>query len=428
MRYSFATVPTSVMIAVLAFGLAAPPTSAAPAGPPIVLGVPTALGSIEGADSLRSVQLAVEEINARGGIAIGGQKRPVQVVSIDTREHEPGIPIADALAALEKLITERKPHAIVVGAFRSEVLLAAMDIVARYKVPYIVTIAMTPEFERKLQSDYAKYKYHFRMGLNAPFLVAGLTQVLGSLGSRYGMNRAYFVHQDVLWARGTIGGLVAWARRSEWSIGGQDAYPTGATDFSTSLVRARASHAQVIVPIFDMPQSGILVKQARGMEVPSLIAGFISPAAPETAWQAFEGGLEGLVNFIFEPGPMPMRALPRSVQYHRNYGKRFGDEARQRLSGHGPGPSYDAVYVLAAAMERAGSLDADRIVDELKKTNMEGVIGRIRFNESHQVIYGTNPRETAVSLAFQWVKGKRVVVFPEAAAEGVIQLPPGYTR
>lgn len=416
------------LVVVLAFGPTTRPTAAAPGGPPIVLGVPTALGSIEGADSLRSVQLAVEEINARGGVTIGGQKRPLQVVSIDTREHEPGIPIADALAALEKLITERKPHAIVVGAFRSEVLLAAMDLVARYKIPYIVTIAVTPEFERKLQSDYAKYKYHFRMGLNAPFLVGGLTQVMGFLGSKYGMNRVHFIHQDVLWARGTTGGLAAWARRSEWAIGGMDAYPTGATDFAASLVRARANHTQVIVPIFDMPQSGILVKQARGMEVSALFAGFISPAAPETAWQAFEGGLEGLVNFIFEPGPMPMRALPKSMQYNRNYGKKFGEEARQKLSGHGPGPSYDAVYVLAAAMERGGSLEADRVVDELKKTNVEGVIGRIRFNENHQVIFGTNPRETAVSLAFQWVKGRRVVVFPEAAAEAVIQLPPGYTR
>jgi len=45
---------------------------------PIVIGVPTALGSIEGADALRAVQMAVEEINARGGVPVKGEKRPFQ--------------------------------------------------------------------------------------------------------------------------------------------------------------------------------------------------------------------------------------------------------------------------------------------------------------------------------------------------------------
>ncbi|HET7786884.1 MAG TPA: hypothetical protein VFL36_13005, partial [Myxococcales bacterium] len=50
------------------------PAVAADAGP-IVLGVPTALGTIEGQDSLRAAQLAVDEINAQGGVEVGGTKR-----------------------------------------------------------------------------------------------------------------------------------------------------------------------------------------------------------------------------------------------------------------------------------------------------------------------------------------------------------------
>lgn len=96
----------------------APPQKAGEkAAQPVILGVPTALGSIEGADSLRPVQLAVEEINAQGGVSVGGVKRPLEVVSIDTRKHEPGIPTHDALAALEKLITEKKPQRHCGGRF-----------------------------------------------------------------------------------------------------------------------------------------------------------------------------------------------------------------------------------------------------------------------------------------------------------------------
>jgi branched-chain amino acid transport system substrate-binding protein len=56
---------------------------------------------------------------------------------------------------------------------------------------------------------------------------------------------------------------------------------------------------------------------------------------------------------------------------------------------------------------------------------MSGVVGRIKFGKDHQVIYGFDPKETALACAIQWVKpGKREVVFPEAVAESKIALPP----
>ena len=101
-------------------------------GEAIVFGVPTALGSIEGRDGWMAIQMAVDEINAKGGVLVGKTKHKLEAYSIDTREHEPGIPVHDALTAMEKLILEKKPHAIVLGNFRSEVLLAAMDVISKY--------------------------------------------------------------------------------------------------------------------------------------------------------------------------------------------------------------------------------------------------------------------------------------------------------
>lgn len=390
----------------------------------IVIGVPTALGSIEGADSLRAVQLAVEEINAKGGVSVKGEKRPLSVVSIDTREHEPGIPVTDALAAVEKLIAEKKPNAIVVGAFRSEVLLSSMDLIAKHKIPYITTIAMTPEYQKKIKEDYNKYKYMFRMCLNSPYLINYLSKTMDFIGKQNKFNKAYIIAQDVLWAKGTGSGLDKWMKANGWEVVGFDTYPTGASDFSSSLSKAKSGGAQVIIPIFDMPQSGILLKQARAMKVPALMAGFISPAAPGSAWKTFEGEVEGLVNFLFEIGPMPVKAVPKSVQFYENYTKKYGQEMGVKLSGHGPGPSYDAVYVLAGAIEKAGSLDPEALVTAIKATDMEGVIGRIKFSDDHQVVYDVNPKETAIGAAFQWkAPGIRVPVFPEAAAEGKIELP-----
>ena len=394
-------------------------------GEPIIIGVPTALGSIEGVDGWRSVQMAVEEINAKGGVSVGGVKRPLKAYSIDTREHEPGIPVHDALTAVEKLILEKKPHAIVLGAFRSEVLLASMDLIAKYKLPYICSIAMTPVFQKKIVENYDQYKYMFRNCLNAIYLVKYLQGAMAFLNKEFGFSKTYLIVQDTLWAQATGKGLDKWYKEHNWEVAGFDAYPLGASDFSPSLIKVRAKKVQVIVPIFDMPQSGILLKQARAMKIPALLCGFISPVAPGNAWKVFEGEVEGMVNFLFEIGPIPVKAVPESVTFNENFAKRWGEKARIQLSGHGPGPSYDSVYIIADAIERAGSLDPDTIVSALEKTDMNGAVGRIRFGKDHQVVYGFDPREAAIGCAFQWRKpGVRVPVFPEVVAEANIELPP----
>ncbi len=394
-------------------------------GDPIVIGVPTALGSIEGRDGWMAIQMAVEEINAKGGVQVGPNKHLLKAYAIDTREHEPGIPVHDALTAAEKLILERKPHAIALGNFRSEVLLSTMDLISKYKLPYICSIAMTPLMQKKVTEDYEKYKYVFRNCLNAPYLSMYLGGVMGFIRKEFGFNRAYIITQDVLWAKGTGAGLEKWYKENGWEVLAFDTYATGASDFSPSLIKVRAQKAQVIVPIFDMPQSGILLKQARAMQIPALIAGFISPIACENAWKVFEGEVEGMINMIYEVGPIPVKAVPKSVAFNENFGKRWGEKARTELSGHGPGPSYDSIYILASAFERAKTVEPDAVVKALEQTDMHGAIGRIKFGKDHQVIFGFDPKETAVGVGFQWKKpGQRVVVFPEGFAEGKIDLPP----
>ena len=394
-------------------------------GEPIILGVPTALGSIEGRDGWMAIQMARDEINAKGGVLVGKTKHKIEVYSIDTREHEPGIPVHDALTAMEKLILEKKPHAIVLGNFRSEVLLAAMDLISKYKLPYICSIAMSPLMQKKVLDDYDKYKYIFRNCINAPYLAMYLGGVMGFIKKEFGFNKAYIITQDVLWAKGTGQGLEKWFKENGWEVAAFDTYATGASDFSPSMIKVRAQQAKVVVPIFDMPQSGILLKQARAMQIPALLAGFISPVTTENAWQVFEGEVDGMINMIYEVGPIPVKAVPKSVTFNENYGKRWGEKARTELSGHGPGPSYDAVYIMANAFERAKTVEPDAVVKALEQTDMMGAIGRIRFGKDHQAVYGFDPKETALGIGFQWVKpGKRVVVYPAGVAEAKIQLPP----
>ncbi len=402
--------------------LLAIPLKGLPENTPIIIGVPTGLGSIEGRDAWRAVQLAVKEINKKGGIKLRDGYHPIKAFSIDTRGAEAGVPVYDALMAVERLILEKKPTAIVVGASRSEVLLASMDLIAKYRIPYICTIALTPDFEKRMKKNRSRYRYMFRLSIDAKCVISYFARLLEFLNEEYRLEKsAYIIVQDVLWTRETGNALKRILSQKGWKIKGLDIYPMGSSDFSSSLFKIRYKRARVILAFFDMPGSSIMIKQIHSMRINSILCGIISPATPEYAWNATGGAVEGMLGFVLEPGPIPIKKIPASVRFNKEYGRFWGEEARKKLSCHGAGYSYDAVYVLANAIERAGTTDPDRIVKELEKVDIQGVVGRIRFSKEHQLIFGYDPAKAAIGCIFQWKRpGIRVPVFPLSIAEGRI--------
>ncbi|MFN3535636.1 MAG: ethanolamine utilization protein EutJ, partial [Desulfatiglandales bacterium] len=73
------------LVAIVLMGLSTTAPYMAWAEKPILLGVPTSLGFLEGKEGLAAVQMAVDEINAAGGVKVGDKKHPFKVVSLDTR-------------------------------------------------------------------------------------------------------------------------------------------------------------------------------------------------------------------------------------------------------------------------------------------------------------------------------------------------------
>jgi branched-chain amino acid transport system substrate-binding protein len=108
------------------------------------------------------------------------------------------------------------------------------------------------------------------------------------------------------------------------------------------------------------------------------------------------------------------------MKFYDAYTKKYGIEPE----GLGASSSYMAVYALKDAIERAGTLDPDKVVEALEKVDMEGVYGRLRFDpKSHQVVPAFDPKEGAVGSILQWQAGKRVVVLPKSIAKGEILIP-----
>ena len=160
------------------------------------------------------------------------------------------------------------------------------------------------------------------------------------------------------------------------------------------------------------------------MKVPALLAGFISPLAGPGAWKTFDQKVGGAVNCNFELGSaIASQKVPKSVDFYYAYEKKYG---KPMEAGHGPAPTYESVYILKEAIERAGSLDPDAITAQIEKTDRMGVMGRIKFDEGHQAIFDMDPSQAAVACVFQWTEqGDRINVFPEALADGKIKLPAG---
>jgi len=395
------------------------------AAEPIVLGCPLATSYLYGWDAERAIQLAVEEINARGGVMVGGQKRPFKVETIDTRDLEPGVPVSEALLAVEKLILEKKADFIVGGPVRSEAALAAMDLLSKYKkISILTTGVLTPAYHARVAKDYDKYKYLFRISGEAKWIAVGeQIPALMDIGNKFGLDRVYIMVQDVAWARG-FGGIFAKVMAAKgWTvIGKPEIYPTGTTDFSMGLLKARREKAQVIIIAMDMPESSILLKQWYDLRVPALPFGSIIAAAEQPGfWEATEGKGEYTLANVVNAGNAPSNATPWTMKFVKAYEKKWGLEPE----GYGTSSSYMAVYTLKAAIEKAGTLDSDAVVKALEATDLMGVYGRIRFDpKSHQVIPSLDPKEGAVGTIFQWQAGKRVVVFPQSIAMGEILLPP----
>ena len=256
--------------------------------------------------------------------------------------------------------------------------------------------------------------------LDARYVVGYLMKVMGKLSADYGFKKVYIINQDVLWANGIGNGMKKWFEKNNWEVTGHDAYPTGATDFSTSLIKAKKSGAQVMLPIFDMSSSGILILQWREMRVPALPVGFISPLMGSETTTTFGDAINGVVNIIFQGGNIPLKKYEPATRFYEAYKKRWGKELQ---SGHMPSEAYDSVYVLAKAIEKAGSLDKDLLIKALEETDHQGSIGRIRMKD-HQYVFGENPAENAILVVYQWKKGgKRVPVFPDSISEGPISKP-----
>lgn len=394
---------------------------AAAAGKPIVIGAPIPRASAYGQNGERGMVLAVEEINAAGGVAVKGEKRPLKLEIVDSRDEEPGVPTSEVLLAIEKLILQQKVDVVAGGPVMSECGMAAMDLFSRYQTVDLVGIGCyTPSWDKKVSENREKYKYSFRASGSVKWYIKEALDLLGTIKEKHGFSKMFISIDDSLMCRKAAGIVEELAVKAGWEIVGKDQHPIGTTDYSVALGDCKKSGAQILFIWAYAPETSILLKQWADMEVPALPIGFIGAAEDPGFWKATSGKAAYTIVTLSEAGNTPGSVTPKTQLFYDAFEKKWGVPPRST----GCVSGYETIYILKDAIERAGSLEKDKLIAALEKTDLSLVRGTARFDENHQIVYGYDPKTAVLGNWVQWQEGQRVTIFPAAAATGELKMPP----
>jgi branched-chain amino acid transport system substrate-binding protein len=305
-----------------------------------------------GRAALQGARIAVEEINANGGVL-----NQELVLMLYDNQSTPLHAKQAALAAVEQNVTG------VVGAIWSTHSLAVASVLQQAGVPMISPGSTAPEVTRVGDFIFRTcYTDDFQGSLMAEFAYQDLSTrkaaILTNISETYSQTLArYFAD-----AFTREGGRVVF----------QGAYKGSAVDFGNQLGRMKRSKAQVVfIPGYSQ-DSGLLIKQAAAMGIRTT---FIGGDAWDTHILDFAGpALEGsYCSTHWHPG-VPYQ---RSDAFIGIFKKRFGNEP---ISPFAP-LAYDAVCLFADAIGRAGDLDRHKIRDALAATrDYPGATGQITID------------------------------------------------
>jgi branched-chain amino acid transport system substrate-binding protein len=347
-----------------------------------------------GGDQVRNgYLLAVEDINAAGGVEIGGQKVPLELVILDDE--------SDPTKTVQHMETLNADEDIVayLGGFGSDLHAAAAAIAEKNQVPYLgVAFA--------LQSIHDQgYQYLFSPFPKSPALATAYFDVFDSLDPKP-TNIAIF-QETTDWGA-ELGG--AWRQEAEtrgYTVVADETYAPGSTDFSDLILKAKDGGAQIVLALPNPPDALTMVKQIKELDFnPQLIA--IVRGADAVTWPQNMGADGDYV--LLSAGGNPEADFPGGLDMVTRHQERFDKGAAGVTA-----PAYSVIQILADAIQRANSLDPQAVRDAIAATDLMTVAGPVTFNAD-----GTGNVITVVS---QYQEGLQKLIWPADVATVPIIYP-----
>jgi len=387
----------------------------------IKIGVIGPMQFIQGEHHWFGAILARDEINDAGGVKVGEDTYTIELIKTDSNEI---LSPSDSAAAMERLITVDKAD-FVVGGFRTEAVFPMQDVAMDNKTIFLGCGAATEELCTRVAEDYDTYKYWFRVSpFNNVNLVSNSLLTLGMAGGIMAKGlglepplKVAIVAEKATWADAMV---AAYKQYVPAMLGMEvvgDWRPSAtATDLTAELTDIENSGAQLILTIISGPVGIPYARQLGELEIPAASVGINVEAQKDGFWEATggQGNYETTLNTYAEG----VAITDSTIEFFEKFVNKFGQTPTYNAG------TYDAVYTLKEAIERAGSLDSDAVVTELEKTDRVGTSGRLVFmgrdtDTPHDVTYGPG---YVTGLATQWQDGEMKAVWPAfgvGAWEGV---------
>ncbi len=347
----------------------------------------------------RGFDLALEEINAAGGIkALGGAK--INMVYGDTR----GDPTV-GMSEIEKLITQEKVS-LVIGAHQSNVTLPGTAVAEKYKVPYYVPNATSDKITEQ------GYKYTFRSNVKASWGTRDELQFLQDTGKQQNdpIKNLGIIYEDTEGGQTFAAGVRDNAKKAGIPIVFDEAYPAGAADLTPLVTKVKDVKPDAVLFNSYVQDAILLAKTVNEMrfDAKALVGwgGFADPAFIKGAGKA--------ANYWFNVGNWEKDMnLPAA----RELADKFEKKYQVPLSAHAA-TGYSALYVVKQVLEDAASSDPQKIRDAFAKVDVKSgpamvmPFQKFSFDEN-----GQNP--AARYIVSQIVNGEYHTIWPSDIA------PPG---
>jgi branched-chain amino acid transport system substrate-binding protein len=375
---------------------------------PIKIGVIGEESAVAGASLTKAASLAADEINAQGGV----NGRRLQVITYD--DHSSA---AEGVRAFQRAVSQDKVVAVI-GSYLSEAALAIEPWAARMHMPYITPGATSNDIPKKVHDDYEHNKYTFQGHVASEYIAQSICDFSHDvLVKQLHFKRAVVMSEDQAWTGPLDARYLDCLPKAGLELLDHIRFNVNTTDFTPIFNQIERKHPDVIIT--GISHVGVQpTVQWHDQQVPIPMAGQSSQATNGTFWKDTNGAAEGVITrSTAGPG---VALTPRTIAFTEAYTKRYG--LPPAYCGYS---SYDMVYVIADAIKRAGSTDADKLVDALEKTDYVGTSGRLQFYGrgdpfTHSLKYGPG---LVTGAQFQWQNGKQVAIWPADKANAKIQFP-----
>jgi len=378
------------------------------AADPIKIGVIAEAQAIAGASIPQAAQMAADEINAAGGV----DGRKIEIVTYDNHSSS-----ADSVRAFQRAVNEDKVN-IVIASYISEVVLALEPWAARLKTPFITPGAASNEISKSVHADYEKNKYTFHGYLTSAALAQSVCDAAKDLlVEQKHMQSAVIMSEDAAWTKPLDVGYEECLPKIGLKVLDHIRFSPDTTDFTPIFNKIEGSKPDVIIT--GISHVGVQpTVQWKNQQVPIPMFGISSQATNSTFGKDTNDAANGVIyQGVSGTG---VAVTPKSLPFAEGFNKRFGNYPS--YAGY---TSYDEVYYIADAVKRAGSTDADKLVDALEKTDWVGTIGRVQFYGkddpfTHSIKYG---KGLITGLMLQWQDGEQVAIWPKDIAKAQMKFP-----